>query len=123
MSNAWRKVVDAAPSLLQRCRAVWDGVSARRPRAVAQRLAEANAQIDVRVQALEQRAAGLEEEAAASFDVVRSIAEQHSQLAEQNAGLVEEVDALASRVKLLGWACAGLAIAAAILLVLVFTLR
>lgn len=120
MSNAWRKVAAAAPSLLQKCREVWAGVSARRPRAVTQRLAQANAQIDVRVQALEERAAVLEEEAAASFDVVRSIAEQHSQLAEQNATLVEEIDALAARVRLLVWACAVLGVAVVALLALFF---
>jgi hypothetical protein len=108
MGKAWRTVVTAAPALVQKCKDVWTGVAERRPRAVARRLAEANAQIDVRVQTLE-------EDSAASFDVVHAMAEQHSQIAEQSAGLVEEVDALSTRVRLLSWACAGLVVAVAVL--------
>ena len=120
--GAWAKVMSAAPALVEKGRQLWSAVAARSPRPPAAGSAEARAEIEVRVQMLERRAAGLEEEAASSFDVVRSIAEQHSQLAEQNAQLVGAVDGLLARTRLLAWACAALATAAIALLILVLVL-
>lgn len=112
-------VREGARALVEKGRQLWDRVASRKARTAAG-TAEAHAAVEVRVQALEQRAAGLEEEAVSSFEVVRAIAEQHSQLTEQNARLAEAVDTLLARTRRLGWACAGLAAAAAVLLALAF---
>jgi len=117
--GAWAKVTSAAPALVEKGKQLWAKVATRSARTPVVHAAEAHAEVEVRVQMLEQRAAGLEEEAVSSFDVVRSIAEQHSQLAEQNAQLVEAVDALLARTRLLAWACAALGAAAVVLLILV----
>jgi hypothetical protein len=117
--GAWAKVISAAPGLVEKGRQLWGRVAARSARPPVAGTAEAHAEVELRVQMLERRAAGLEEEAVSSFEVVRSITEQHSQLAEQNAQLVATVDALLARTRSLGWACAALGAAAVVLLVLV----
>jgi hypothetical protein len=111
---------EGAWALVEKGRQLWSSVASRKARST--HAAEAHAAVEVRLQVLESRAAGLEEEAVSSFEVVRSITEQHSQLAEHNARLAETVDALLARTRLLAWACAA-AVCAATLALLAALLR
>jgi len=113
----WSKVIGMAPSIVENGRKLWDNVSKRtgsdRTGETTQSAAElpvpaAIAAFELRLEALEKKSAQLREETVASFDVVRSITDQHSQL-------VQAVDVLLVRTRvlvrisiLLGVACVAL---------------
>ena len=89
---------------------LWKGVASRQARVPPSPAAEERrAEVEVRVQALERRVAQLGEEASASFEVVKSITQEHSKLAEHHAELVSAVDGLLARIRVLTWLCAILA--------------
>lgn len=114
----WKRALGLAPALVDNGRKLWARVASRpRPSSAPPAAAEAAAAGDVRIIALERRVADLEAEAAASFDVVRSMAEQHSQLTEQNAELVRTVDSMLSRMRALAWGSATIALAVLVLAV------
>jgi len=121
---AWAKVRSAAPALVEAGRKLWNSVASRDtalPRVTAEAgpasVPETLSALEVRVISLESRIKQLSEEATASFEVVKSITAQHSQLAEQQAQLVGAVDVLLLRTRALLWACAGLAIAMIVVVV------
>src|SRR3990170_5936123 len=100
----WSKVIGMTPSIVESGGKLWDRISRRQAEksAVASPAAEpmpptaeALAAIEIRLGALEKQTAQLREEAVSSFDVVRSIVDQHSQV-------VHAVDVLLVRTQLLG---------------------
>jgi len=97
--RSWK---DRSASILDDARNLWKKVSSRETRIAAA------ASLDV--EALGRQVRILEEEAGASFDVVRSIAQQHSGLSEQHMQLVQAVEELQARNRALAWVCALLAI-------------
>jgi hypothetical protein len=112
---SWDKVRGAAPAISEAARKLWQRVAGT-PEALSLPAAapalnpEMLAAIDVRIGPLQQRMQALEQESRASFEVVRSMAEQHTQL-------VDAVDALLSRTQwllrlavVLGFAVAALAV-------------
>jgi len=85
----WSKVIGMAPTIVENGKKLWDKVSSRTggdgsgetTRSAAQLpVPAAIAAFELRLEALEKKSAQLREEAVASFDVVRSITDQHSQL-------------------------------------------
>ncbi|MEW6687999.1 MAG: hypothetical protein AB1452_02800 [Pseudomonadota bacterium] len=116
----WDKVLSGLPAVLEGAKSLWQRVAGDRESSSAANATptatapgtELLAALDVRVGPLERRAAKLEEEARASFEVVRSMAEQHSQL-------VHAVDVLLVRTRVLLRLCALLGVAVIALLVLV----
>lgn len=121
----WAKVLHAAPSIVDGGRSLWASVASRRRGGAAEVTPAAGAgspsEIEVRLRTLELRNRQLEEEAVASFDVVRSITEQHSRLAEQQALLVQATDVLLARTRFLLWLFGALVLAAIGLLVYVLS--
>lgn len=107
----WRKALDLAPTLVEGGRNLWARLSkadesqaTTRPAAPQQSPdSEGIAEVAVRVHNLETTVAGLKEEAVSSFEVVRSLTEQHSQV-------VRAVDTLITRTKVLLNVCLLLAI-------------
>jgi len=118
----WIKVLNAAPAIVEGGRSLWTRVANRPGRRAAEEpastQAESASEIEIRLRTLEKRTRQVEDEATASFDVVRSITEQHSHLAEQQAALVQATDALLARTHALLWVCALLALAVAAIFVL-----
>jgi hypothetical protein len=112
---AWKDVRGLAPGLVDNGKKLWARVSSRRAPLPPSTFDSASV-AEVRLRVLEQRVAVLEEEAVASFDVVRSITQQHSQLAEQHAEMVQATDALLAHTRVLMWAGAGVALALGVLL-------
>lgn len=118
----WDKVLSGVPAVAEKAKSMWQRVAgdaapasaAEATPTAASTSADLLAALDVRVGPLERRAAKLEEEARASFDVVRSMAEQHSQL-------VHAVDVLLVRTRVLLRLCALLGLAVVALLALVLT--
>lgn len=122
----WAKALNVAPAIVDKGKRLWSSVAEHKPRSSPDRSISAGSDAlsaaEVRVHALELKTLQLEEEAVSSFDVVRSIAEQHSQIAEQHAELVSAVDVLLVRTRVLSWACALLGLSTAALLVVVLAL-
>ncbi|MCC6210778.1 MAG: hypothetical protein IT513_07025 [Burkholderiales bacterium] len=116
---AWDKVLGAAPPIAEAARKLWQKVAGA---PVEPRFADATpvlnpellAAIDVRVGPLQQRMAALEQESRASFDVVRSMAEQHTQLVEAVDMLLARTQLLLRLVMLLGAAVLALAVLLAV---------
>jgi len=94
--NRWKDVFGTAPSIREEAKRIWSKVASRKAPSSKPHGPAA---------AVEQKLEHLEEEAVASFDVVRSIAQQHSQLSEQHLQLVRVVDELLARTRALLWAC------------------
>ncbi len=120
---SWSKVSGVASSITESGRKIWDKLAQREaeiptiqgaPKQPAPSSPEAIAAIEVRVAALEKRTAQLGDEAVASFDVVRSLADQHSEL-------VGAVDVLLVRTRVLIGVCIVLGLAVVALLVLVLS--
>lgn len=104
---SWDRVIAAAPAVAQRAQALWQRVSGGAGKTLAVESPptlnpELLAAIDVRIGPLQQRLGALDEESRASFEVVRSMAEQHTQM-------VQAVDLLLARTRLLLRVCLGLA--------------
>jgi len=119
----WSKVLGAAPTIVEGGRKLWDRVARRNaeetPAGAAKRDAplpvpEALAAMELRLDALETKSAQLRDEAVASFDVVRSMAEQHSQL-------VHAVDVLLVRTRVLVRVCILLGLVCVALFVLILS--
>lgn len=94
---SWDKVIGAAPAISDAARKLWQRVAGAPeapslPAAAPALNPELLAAIDVRIGPLQQRMQALEQESRASFEVVRSMAEQHTQL-------VDAVDTLLSRTQ------------------------
>jgi phage-related minor tail protein len=94
---SWDKVLGAAPAISDAARKLWQRVAGASeapslPAAAPALNPELLAAIDVRIGPLQQRMQALEQESRASFEVVRSMAEQHTQL-------VNAVDMLLSRTQ------------------------
>ena len=94
---SWDKVIGAAPAISDAARKLWQRVAGAPeahslPAAAPALNPELLAAIDVRIGPLQQRMQALEQESRASFEVVRSMAEQHTQL-------VNAVDMLLSRTQ------------------------
>lgn len=123
MAIPWSKLLGMSPSIVEGARMLWKGVASRQARAptpaAPEPADERRAEVEVRVEALERKVAQLGEEASASFEVVKSIAQEHSKLAEHHAELVSAVDALLARTRVLIWLCAVLAGVLAAVLALV----
>lgn len=100
----WKNARSLAPALVESGKKLWDRVANRDSR-IGTPAAE------VKSHSLEERITQLEEEAVSSFDVVRSIAQQHSQLTEQHSQLVQAADLLLVRTRVLLLACALLGLA------------
>jgi len=115
---SWDKVLGAAPAISEAALKLWQRV-ARAPEvpqlsAAAPALnPELLAAIDVRVGPLQQRLSALEQESRSSFEVVRSMAEQHTQL-------VNAVDLLLARTQLLLGVAALLSAVVLVLAVVLF---
>jgi hypothetical protein len=110
MAIPWAKLISMSPSIVEGARLLWKGVAGRQAQVPAPGPAdERRAQVEVRVDTLERKVTQLGEEAAASFEVVKSIAQEHSKLAEHHAELVSAVDGLLARIRVLTWLCAILA--------------
>jgi hypothetical protein len=110
MAIPWAKLISMSPSIVEGARMLWKGVAGRQAQVPAPGPAdERRAQVEVRVDTLERKVTQLGEEAAASFEVVKSIAQEHSKLAEHHAELVSAVDGLLARIRVLTWLCAILA--------------
>jgi len=99
----WSKVIGMAPTIVENGKKLWDKVSSRTEgdgsgettQSAAQLpVTEAIAAFELRLEALEKKSAQLREEAVASFEVVRSITDQHSQV-------VQAVDVLLVRTRVL----------------------
>jgi len=101
-----------AASILDEAKKLWGKVSTREPRAGSP------AQAEVKLEALAQQIRSLEGEAAASFEVVRSIAQQHSSLTEQHLQLIQAAEEQLAAIRKLAWACVGLAVLVAAALVI-----
>lgn len=117
----WSKVMGMAPAIVENGKKLWDKVSDRSgddhsgettQSAAQMPVPAAIAAFELRLEALEKRSAQLREEVVASFEVVRSITDQHSQV-------VQAVDLLLARTQLLLRFCAGLAAAIVVLAALV----
>lgn len=119
----WSKVIGAAPTIVESGKKLWDKVSSKTggdssgettQSAADLPVPAAIAAFELRLEALERKSAQLREEVVASFDVVRSITDQHSQV-------VQAVDVLLVRTRLLLRVCVLLGIACVALLVLVLS--
>lgn len=113
----WSKVIGMAPSIVENGRKLWDNVSKRtggvRTGETTQSAADlpvpaAIAAFELRLEALEKKSAQLREETVASFDVVRSITDQHSQLVQAVDVLLVRTQVLVRISILLGVACVAL---------------
>jgi hypothetical protein len=123
MAIPWSKLLSMSPTIVEGGRVLWKAVSQRQPRVPpAAPPQERAAAVEVRVDTLERRVAQLGEEASASFEVVKSITQEHSRLAEHHAELVNAVDALLARTRVLVWLCGTLALALVAVLGLLATL-
>ena len=112
----WEKVLSAAPGIADAARMLLQRVSG--PPAAPQTAAAPQAltpeqlsAIDVRLGPLQQRMSALEQESRASFDVVRSMADQHTHV-------VGAVDALLAGTRRLQTIAAALGVAVLVLAVL-----
>jgi len=117
----WSKVLGMAPTIVENGRKLWDKVANKNvdetPAATTQTavpVPEALSAMELRINVLEKKSAQLREEAVASFDVVRSMADQHSQL-------VHAVDVLLVRTRVLVRISVLLGIVCVALLVLVLS--
>lgn len=119
----WSKVIGMAPAIADGGKKLWDRISSRKDGGAAGETTQSAAQLPVtaaiaafelRLEALEKKSADLREEAVASFDVVRSITEQHTQV-------VQAVDVLLVRTRLLIRVSVLLGVVCAALLVLVLS--
>lgn len=119
----WSKVIGMAPTIVENGKKLWDKVSSRTggdssgettQSAADLPVPAAIAAFELRLEALEKKSAQLREEAVASFDVVRSITDQHSQV-------VQAVDVLLVRTRLLVRVSVLLGITCLALLVLVLS--
>ncbi len=119
----WSKAIGMAPTIVESGKKLWDKVSSRTESDRAGETTQSAAQLPVpaaiaafelRLEALEKRSAQLREEAVASFDVVRSITDQHSQV-------VHAVDVLLVRTRLLVRISLLLGVACVALFVLVLS--
>ena len=116
----WSKVISMTPAIVESGGKLWDRISNRQAQMSTAATssaepppppAEALAALDIRVGTLEKQMAQLREETVSSFDVVRSIVDQHSQI-------VHAVDVLLVRTRLLLRVCILLGAALAAVLVL-----
>ena len=120
MAIPWSKIISMSPSIVEGGRVLWKAVAQRQARVPAAPAREdSSAAVEVRLHALEKKVVQLGEEATASFEVVKSVTEQHSRLAEHHAELVRAVDALLGRTRLLVWLTAILAFVLVAVLALV----
>ena len=120
MAIPWSKIISMSPSIVEGGRVLWKAVAQRQARVPAAPAREDSAAaVEVRLHALEKKVVQLGEEATASFEVVKSVTEQHSRLAEHHAELVRAVDALLGRTRLLVWLTAILAFVLVAVLALV----
>ncbi len=119
----WSKVIGMAPTIVENGKKLWDKVSNRTGSDGSGETTQSAAQLPVpaaiaafelRLEALEKKSAQLREEAVASFDVVRSITDQHSQV-------VQAVDVLLVRTRVLVWISILLGVACVALFVLVLS--
>lgn len=117
----WARVLELAPTLAEGGRKLWNRLAnaepeeagaAQPPRKPEAPVAEQIAALEVRLQTVERRLAKLKDEATASFEVVRSITEQHSQV-------VHAVDVVIARTRVLLRVCVLLAVALVALLIVV----
>ena len=113
----WSKVLGMAPTIVENGRKLWDKVANKKaeetPAATAQTavpVPEALAAMELRLNVLEKKSAQLREEAVASFDVVRSMADQHSQLVHAVDVLLVRTQVLVRIAVLLGIVCIALLI-------------
>lgn len=113
----WSKVIGMAPTIVENGKKLWGKVSNRtggdRSGETTQSAAElpvpaAIAAFELRLEALEKKSAQLREEAVASFDVVRSITDQHSQVVQAVDVLLVRTQVLVRISILLGVACVAL---------------
>jgi len=120
MAIPWSKIISMSPSIVEGGRVLWKAVAQRQARVPSAPAREDSAAaVEVRLHALEKKVVQLGEEATASFEVVKSVTEQHSRLAEHHAELVRAVDALLGRTRLLVWLTAILAFVLVAVLALV----
>lgn len=119
----WSKVIGMAPTIVENGKKLWDRVSSKAGGDGSGETTQSAADLPVpaaivafelRLEALEKKSAQLREEAVASFDVVRSITDQHSQV-------VQAVDVLLVRTRLLVRVSILLGIACIALLALVLS--
>lgn len=119
----WSKVIGMTPSIVESGRKLWDRIANKQAEVSTVRkpedksspsTPEALSAIEIRIISLEKRTAQLGEEAVSSFDVVRSLADQHSQL-------VHAVDVLLVRTRVLLRVCVLLGLAVVALLVFVLS--
>lgn len=114
---SWSKVQEAVPAIVEGARKAWGQGGNKPAKAVGaspdttSHGAPTPESLQVWIDTLDKRTRGLAEEAVASFDVVRSITEQHSKV-------VEAVDLLLERTRVLLWTCAALTVAVLALFVL-----
>lgn len=113
----WSKVIGMAPTIVESGKKIWEKVASRNavdaPAAttrvgVPQSVPETLSAMEIRLDGLEKKVAQLREEAVASFDVVRSIADQHSQLVHAVDVLLVRTQVLVRISVLLGIVCAAL---------------
>jgi hypothetical protein len=118
----WSNVLGMAPKIVDSGKKLWEKVSDKTgdgsgetTQSAAQLpVPAAIAAFELRLEALEKKSAQLREEAVASFDVVRSITDQHSQV-------VQAVDVLLVRTRVLVRISVLLGITCIALLVLVLS--
>ena len=104
MAIPWSKLISMSPTIVEGGRVLWKAVAQRQARVPpAPAPEQRHTAVDERLDALEKKVAQLGEEAAASFEVVKSITQEHSRLAEHHDELVHAVDALLARTRLLVW--------------------
>ena len=110
MAIPWSKLISMSPTIVEGGRVLWKAVAQRQARVPSAPAPELrHAAVEERLDALEKKLAQLGEEATASFEVVKSITQEHSRLAEHHDELVHAVDALLARTRLLVWLSAILA--------------
>ncbi len=110
MAIPWSKLISMSPTIVEGGRVLWKAVAQRQARVPPAPAPEPrHAAVEERLDAVEKKLAQLSEEAGSSFEVVKSITQEHSRLAEHHDELVHAVDALLARTRLLVWLSAILA--------------
>ena len=113
----WSKVISMTPSIVESGRKLWERIANRRAEiSTVSKPAdgsppstpEALSALEIRLMTLEKKTAQLGEEAVASFDVVRSLADQHSQLVHAVDVLLVRTQVLVRVSALLGVVCIAL---------------
>lgn len=119
----WTQVLQVAPSLVEGSRKLWGRLANREagvstgpgsPGVAESSPTEQIAALEIRLHAMQKELQQIGGEMVSSFDVVKSLSEQHSEM-------VKAMDVLISRTRVLLWVCAVLAAAVAALAVLVLS--